>query len=214
MTKVAFANSLACLFSFFKQRYLYFCLPNHSIAHSSLVRRSWQVTMPPRSACRGFSMPWTTECEASCPLYIPWTRAGGLLLSAPCSHLCVLIGIIFHAYGWQWCAKSIWEGNLSCPRRELTSLHKKAWSLLYTLKPLVYSAGLPHRFLGTWIWKWKVTEHMALWYCWVVVVGGCWDARAFHTLHLVAGWSTVPARTKLPTNFNRPSSTFLFLIFF
>lgn len=28
--------------------------------------------------------------------------------------------------------------------------------------------GLPHSFLGTWTWKWKVTEHRALWSCWVV----------------------------------------------
>lgn len=79
MTKVAFANSFACLFLFFKQRYLYFCLPNHSIAQRSLVRRNWQVTMPPSSACRGFSMPWTTESGASCPLHISSIRAEGAM---------------------------------------------------------------------------------------------------------------------------------------
>lgn len=51
---------------------------------------------------------------------------------------------------------------MSCPRRELASLHKKASSLLYTLRLLVYSARLAPFTSGYVNLEWKVTEHMAL----------------------------------------------------
>lgn len=177
-----------CLFVlsfFFKQRYLYFCLPNHSAAHSSLVRRSCRVTIATQLCMHGYLNALNSREWSFLSLHIPRIRAEGAMQIeelpgnfpahtqrqelarergqvgvrprdvaipelwreslpefAPCSQLFVLTGIIFHAYGWQWCAKSIWEGSLSCPRGELASLHKKASSLLYTLRPLVYSARL------------------------------------------------------------------------
>lgn len=40
--KSSFSKQFCFFVLFFKQTYLYFCLPNHSVAHSSLARRNWQ----------------------------------------------------------------------------------------------------------------------------------------------------------------------------
>lgn len=40
--KSSFSKQFCFFVLFLKQKYLYFCLPNHSVTHSSLARRNWQ----------------------------------------------------------------------------------------------------------------------------------------------------------------------------
>lgn len=77
--KSSFCKQFCLFVLFFKQRYLYFCLPNHSIACSSLARRNLQETMSPSSVQLEFLSALQNRGQSSLSLVDPLDQSCKLL---------------------------------------------------------------------------------------------------------------------------------------